>query len=170
MTEQHKVQPRRIPSDGCRVTDGDDEYYPHAGEHILWRPGTRVGELAVLTQWASIQSRMDAIDGTPAERMAAQAAILTEFAQQAAPVLAARIVGWDWTDDDGEPLPPPRQDPAVFERLDLDELNYLIGLLAGNEPEQAKNGSRPSPTTSSDTQPPRILELSGAGLNRSLAE
>ena len=39
--------------------------------------------------------------------------------------LQAHIKGWNWVDDDGEPLAQPKDDIAVFDELTLEEVNFL---------------------------------------------
>lgn len=42
-------------------------------------------------------------------------------------LLAETVVEWNWVDDEGNPLPQPKDDPDVFRReLVLDEVQYLI--------------------------------------------
>ena len=47
----------------------------------------------------------------------------------AAAILVRQILWWDWTDERGDPLPVPGDDPAEFEHalwyLGEDERNYL---------------------------------------------
>jgi hypothetical protein len=46
------------------------------------------------------------------------------------------VVGWNWVDDDGEPLPLPGDDPGVVEALTDLEFSFVGDCLAGNEVEQ----------------------------------
>ena len=41
-------------------------------------------------------------------------------------VMSRIIIAWNWTDEDSEPLPQPKDNPAVFEELMLDELMWLV--------------------------------------------
>lgn len=46
------------------------------------------------------------------------------------------IVEWNWVNDDGEPLPQPKDDPAVFDRLldnEVAELNRALGASAAEQ-------------------------------------
>jgi hypothetical protein len=56
--------------------------------------------------------------------------------------LGRLVVGWNWVDDDGEPLPLPNDDPQVLETLSVDEINAIASAtqhLFTNEPETIKN-------------------------------
>jgi len=46
------------------------------------------------------------------------------------------IVNWNWVDDDGEPLPLPRDDASVVDGLTADEFSFLGDCLAGSEEAQ----------------------------------
>lgn len=53
-------------------------------------------------------------------------------------LLAKHIVKWDWVNDEGDPLPCPKDDPSVIDELTNEESAYLVGLLMG-EKDEAKN-------------------------------
>jgi len=56
--------------------------------------------------------------------------------------LGRLVVGWNWVDDDGKPLPLPNDDPAVLEMLSVDEINAIAEATQSmfvNEPETIKN-------------------------------
>ena len=55
-------------------------------------------------------------------------------------LLAKHVVKWNWVDDEGEPLPSPKEDPDVIDELTNAESEYLVGLLMGEKGE-AKNSS-----------------------------
>ena len=40
---------------------------------------------------------------------------------------------WDWVDDDGVPLPQPKEDPNILDELTIEEVTYLAKLLTGEE-------------------------------------
>jgi hypothetical protein len=48
------------------------------------------------------------------------------------------VHGWNWVDDDGKPLPLPRDDPAVVDALTDLEFAFIGDCLAGSE-EERKN-------------------------------
>ena len=61
-----------------------------------------------------------------------------EAMQYATELLQDTVIDWNWTDDDGEPLPTPKQNPGVIDQLTVTEVQLLVkgitelGLLRGN--------------------------------------
>jgi len=53
-------------------------------------------------------------------------------------LLAEHIVRWNWVDDEGKPLPCPKDDPKVIDELTNEESEFLVGLLMGGK-DEAKN-------------------------------
>ena len=53
-------------------------------------------------------------------------------------LLAKHIVKWNWVDDEGKPLPCPKDDPEVIDDLTNEESEYLVGLLMSGK-DEAKN-------------------------------
>lgn len=51
--------------------------------------------------------------------------------------MVARVVRWDWVDDTGTPLPLPKDDPDVLDRLTIPERDFLMANATGEM--QAKN-------------------------------
>lgn len=51
-------------------------------------------------------------------------------------ILKNHIVGWNWVDDEGEPLPLPKEDSEVIDELTEDEATFLVNLLMGSEEEK----------------------------------
>jgi len=51
-------------------------------------------------------------------------------------LLARHIVAWDWVDDEGKPLPLPKDSPGVMDELTNEESELLANLLIGDD---AKN-------------------------------
>ena len=55
--------------------------------------------------------------------------------------LSERVVSWNWTDNDRNPLPQPHKDPDVLMRLTNDELMWLMSAVEGKETSaDRKNG------------------------------
>lgn len=48
---------------------------------------------------------------------------------------AGQLIAWNWVDDNGDPLPQPHNNPAVFETLTMDEIEFItqIIMLGGGE-------------------------------------
>ncbi len=149
-----KLKPRRIPSDDFVFTIGGEGYKLHEGEWVEVLPGLSVADLRLIQGVNALQDKLAASIGDTDEGVQTVVA-MDESASQAIKLLQRRVVGWNWTDDQGEPLPSPVDNPKVFEELQLGELFYLVGLLVGEGPEERKNGSRPSRTSSSGSARPR---------------
>jgi hypothetical protein len=47
--------------------------------------------------------------------------------------IAAHVVEWDWVDYDDKPLPLPKDNPAIVDRLNVNEIKFLAECLTGNE-------------------------------------
>jgi hypothetical protein len=43
--------------------------------------------------------------------------------------LMDKVLDWNWVDNDGAPLPKPHNNVAVVEKLTIDEINFLTGLI-----------------------------------------
>lgn len=43
--------------------------------------------------------------------------------------LAKVIVGWNWVDDEGQPLPQVSDDPAVIDKLTNDEIQFITAAI-----------------------------------------
>ncbi len=52
------------------------------------------------------------------------------------PIYQKHIVGWNWVDDDGEPLPLPKDDPDVVDQLTDLEFEFVANCLSGDRDEQ----------------------------------
>jgi len=53
--------------------------------------------------------------------------------------VAARILEWNWTDEAGNPLPYPKNDPGVIDRLTNEELQFLNQAILGRSEQERKN-------------------------------
>jgi len=47
-------------------------------------------------------------------------------------LLTKHIVDWNWVDDEGEPLPKPRETADVIDELTNGETEFLVNLLIGS--------------------------------------
>lgn len=59
-----------------------------------------------------------------------------ESFEDGARIIRNHVFEWNWVDDDGNPLPTPKDDPAVVETLTTEEYRGLIALLMGGEGER----------------------------------
>tara|TARA_R110000824_G_scaffold126285_5_gene285818 strand:+ start:2731 stop:3174 length:444 start_codon:yes stop_codon:yes gene_type:complete len=62
--------------------------------------------------------------------------------------LAKRVVDWNWTGIDGEPLAKPYKNPEVFKDLYNEEVLWLITATSGETKSDEKKESRPLQNTS----------------------
>jgi len=136
-----RPEPVWIASEGCRIEAGGRSYYPHQGERLRARPGLTVGAMRAAMAISELQPQLEALDeDTPeldrAELMGRMERAMARLQADVAP----RIVEWTWTDELGARLPAPAADPGVLERLDVQELYYLVGALRGDAEEQQGEG------------------------------
>lgn len=54
-----------------------------------------------------------------------------------AKLMGACVLDWNWVDDDEQPLPLPRDDEGVLERLTLDEIAFLAEVIRGDVEKKA---------------------------------
>jgi len=45
------------------------------------------------------------------------------------PMLKRFVSGWDWVDDEDNPLPDPKAEPDVIDRLTMEEQTFLVNAL-----------------------------------------
>jgi hypothetical protein len=53
--------------------------------------------------------------------------------------VAEHVVEWNWTDQDGNALPYPKNEPAVMDRLTNEELAFLNQAIVGRTEPERKN-------------------------------
>lgn len=147
-----KPEAVEIPSDDCVLTIGGVTFAPHEGEAVWVRPGMTVGELRLLREIQGLQVKIAALADEDEDGVRRIAAMDDAFGSAVA-FLRDRLVRWTWTDDAGAPYAQPRDDPAILERLRIEEIFYLVGAVNGANPGQQKNVSRPSQIMSWDTAP-----------------
>lgn len=46
-------------------------------------------------------------------------------------MLAKHVISWNWVDDEGNPLPLPKDKPDAVDELTSEESEFLVGLLMG---------------------------------------
>lgn len=124
---------RRVQSDSCSVEVEGETYYPHRGE---WVDMTRI---ASARQWLlAMEMSQDGAEANTAK--------FGEVLQ----TVADRIVAWNWTDQRGNPLPPPSYD--VIRGLSFDEIRWLQQASLGVQPEtEESRGNASLPSTSPST-------------------
>lgn len=145
-----KPHPKVIPSDDCVVTVDGEVFHPHEGETVTMYAGMTIGEQRAGIELQRLGVILASAEGDPDERLAAAEATGTML-RMICEGLADRVVAWTWTDKRGRPLPQPDGTPEAFERLDDDELRWLMNASRGETAAQRKNALGPSETTSSAT-------------------
>jgi hypothetical protein len=143
----NKREPITVPTDDY-VEDG---HHTHAGESVQLWP---VMPVSYMRQVLDLQQRALELQafGEAGETEPAVANLVLELCDRARLLLADRIASWSWTDYRGHPLPEIDGSPAPFERLNFQELMYLVRLQPEPQAADAKNASGPSPRTSSTAQ------------------
>ena len=140
-----------IPSDDCEITINGKTYTPHEGEWVKAIPGMQLGDFKISHKLGELQPQLAAIEGDEDEG-AKRIALADDSFNDVVESLKDRIVEWNWTNDLGSPYPQPPDDPEVFRRLRPEESYYLISVMRGETTDAEKNGSKPSPTTSSGSR------------------
>jgi hypothetical protein len=157
---------RQVPSDDCLVEVDGTEYKVHEGEWVKVISSFAVGSLHVMRRVTELQSQMDSLEDDEEIR---KALLVDDVVIELVDVLKGRIVEWTWTNDLGEPLPQPLNNPDAFQALRIEELMYLALVVRGESPAEQGNGSAPSRTTPSATPQRRSQTPSSGGRSRSRA-
>lgn len=63
-------------------------------------------------------------------------------------VMKQNVIAWDWVDDDGEPLPQPKDHPEVIDLLTDAEVEVLGNAIRGSGVDDLKNSESGSPKSS----------------------
>ncbi len=66
--------------------------------------------------------------------------------------LARHVLDWNWVDDAGAPLAKPKGDPAVFDRLTAEELDFVTQAVIGRTEAERKNSASASASPSSPAE------------------
>ena len=129
-TTNWKIPPQRIPSDDCTVyigrviedgeiTEEGTPYKVHEGEYVELFPVQSLSELIALSDIMAVTRDPEAFGAM----------------RQLCRSLSERVVSWDWTGNDGQPLAQPHNNPEVLESLTNDELMWLFSAVKGKETE-----------------------------------
>ena len=161
-TKQARTKPEliRFPSDDCEITIGGETYYPHVGESLWFRGKPKIGQTkadwafrrigASLDEAAPDPRAEDETDDQFFERIGrsrlTQLALVETHYDDLLQWIATRLDRWDWTDDDGKPLPALDHTTAPLLLLSTDELFYIRNVLSGEAPAEVGNAEGPSPT------------------------
>ncbi len=155
-----KIPAEKIPSDDCvvhvgRIIEGNQiksigtPYHVHKGEWIEVLP---VRSMASYVELQKLISSFQSASKEDVEKETDLNAVLQtvervvvnldEALDRICQELGRRIKGWNWTDMESEPQPPPS--PEVFRELDEEELFYLVRVIQGERPAARKKESKPS--------------------------
>ena len=144
-----KLEPVLVPADDCTVYIGrkwnpdwsikedGEPVRPHQGEWV------KVIPVSSVSNFLSIGDMMREAGKTDMNNPQVITAITPAF-QQLCDQLSKRIVEWNWTDWDGEPLEQPHRRPDVIAQLSEDEVLWLVTAVQGETPDQRKKDSEPS--------------------------
>lgn len=130
-----------MPKEVVRVEcdlEGREDQWVEFRKKLKWkylRQQIRFGTVAA--QAAQMQE-----DGTPDAEVLAQLDAAFGGIEK---MLGHAIVAWNWTDDDGEALPLPSEDPEVLGELYHEEVTWLTNATPGGgaDAEESKNSAKP---------------------------
>lgn len=120
-----KIPPKRIPSDDCVITVDGEEFHVHEGE---WVEIIRIETFRQLIALVDIRMLVHSVVGGDA-----LANLCDEIAQ--------RLVAWNWTGNDGKPLPQPCQNRKLIQSLSSEEVLWLSSAIQGETKAERKNAS-----------------------------
>ena len=164
-TKATKPPLRRVPSDDCEVVVGGVTYYPHRGESLWFRGRQKIGQLRADWAFRRVGAELDEVAPDPKVEGETDEVFLARVAkshlegvritdQHYADIvawIAKRLVAWDWTDDDGNPLPNLDGTADPFAGISDDEMFYIWRTLRGEGPAEVGEDAGASPPTSSVT-------------------
>ena len=158
-----KPPTRQVPSDDCLIEVDGVEYKIHEGEWVKVINSFVIGSLKIMRRVTELQSQMDSLEDDETIR---KVILMDDTMDELVGVLQRRIVEWNWTDDLGNPLPQPLNNPDAFQSLRIEELMYLALVVKAEAPAEQGNGSAPSQTTSSATKRRKSQAKSSGGHSR----
>ena len=123
-----KIPSRKVNCSDCLVVREGKECMLHVDEWIEVIEGGTIRQ-----QLAMYDLRKEAAGENPDPDKMAQS--LAQICQE----VSIRVMAWNWTDLNGEPLPQPYRNPDVIASLRNEELAYLIKAVAGEAPGERKN-------------------------------
>lgn len=112
--------------DDLEVEIEGEKFYPHAEESVTLKRAGSVDEILLGAKLGSMGEGAD-----PQEIEETLVALVT--------YVASKIVAWDWTGDDGEPLGDPT-DPVTIRGLGMSEQLWLYRRISGNRASKRDRG------------------------------
>ena len=138
-----KIKPKEVDSSDCIIHIGqviEGEEFVEQGEPVKLHENEWVKVLPVITIKESLAL------GT--FRNSAKENELSVAMDSICESLAKRVVDWNWTGIDGEPLAKPYKNPEVFKDLYNEEVLWLITATMGETKGEEKNELSPLQDTS----------------------
>ena len=126
-----KPEPVRLRTDDCVVTVNGADYTPHEGEWVEVLIGQTPADFRVMRASAEMASRIAQLEGEDDEALRRIVTVDDGYADLIDAV-RPRLVAWNWTDDLGQPLDQPRENPDVFNKLRIEEVLYLARAVKGD--------------------------------------
>ncbi len=125
-----KPQPKRIASDDCAVEVDGATYYPHQGEWVEVRPIMQVKDVRLNVRLQQMGVELEALKGEPDELLR-KAQLNAEATEAMVGFVAPRLVRWNWTDMDGQPMAQPSAE--ALGELSPEEMRWLYLRVSGQE-------------------------------------
>ncbi len=132
-----KIPPRKINSDDCvvyvgRKTDGKSITEPGTPYKIHETEWVEINSIATIEQHLTIVELQNALNATDIKTIG-------EIFEKICKLIADKIISWNWTDNDNQPLPNPYRNPSVIKQLHEDEIAWLLKAIQGETPGERKN-------------------------------
>lgn len=109
------------------------------GSYITLRPMT-LGEMLALQQEAAERQTFWYRLGRFFGRLLQRRPSPVELARRNMTRIIQYVCGWNWVDDEGQPLPLPGDDGRVLDRLTLPEMQFITACVNGErQSEEQKN-------------------------------
>ena len=123
-----KIPARKVLADELVITVDGVDYHPHEGEYVIFRGTAQtVGEYldglelqTIGLQGAKAEDGGDNLSDSELEVTRRASELFARTVEG----IAARVVEWDWTDNDDNPYPSPPT-AEVIKSLTFEELNWL---------------------------------------------
>jgi len=132
-----KIPLKTVPSDDCvvrigrvieggKIVDQGQEIHIHENEWVKIQPIVNLRQFIALNKitQSALGNSNNLEEG------------LNELCDQ----LSKRVVEWNWTDNEFNPLPQPHNNPSVLYDLTEDELIYLVSTLTETKEQQGNAG------------------------------
>lgn len=152
MYEQTKPPLRRVYATDFEVEVDGVTYRPHASEWVEFSPLMSVGEFLVAATSYEPPNNPVSEDEIRSAADAVESAIRQ---------LETRLASWNFTDRSGRPIPQPRD--GGLRALDLAEIHWLQGAVAGSRGTSGDpNAGSPSTSPSTGEAEGELLESGGS--------